>query len=357
MESQHRKVRLGIVGCGVIAGLHLKMAANHPWIEVVAVADIREEAARGLAEKFNIGTYYTDAEALIADPAVEGVLFALPPNIRAALALKALQAGKHVLLEKPTAMNESEIRELLAAQGDLVAACCSARLRFFEHARIAEETIAAGTLGELRVVRGHALFAANKAPEKMPPVWRLNRAINAGGILTNWGCYDIDYLLGVTGWSLVPETVLAQTWQIPPVIASHVPSPAQGTDAETHAMAFIRCVNGAVIQLDRGEYMPARTAFDWQIIGTLGSLALEAEPDGSKRLTLDRLDPQLGVLSETLWHGVEDHNISHAGPIVDFATAIATGGQPKTSLRQSLQAQRITDAIYASADSGLPMTL
>lgn len=356
MESQYRKVRLGIVGCGVIAGIHLQVAAKHPWIEVVALADVREEAARSLADKFNIGTYYTDAEALIADPAVEGVLFALPPNIRAALALKALKAGKHVLLEKPTAMNANEIRELLAAQGELIAGCCSARLRFFEHARIAEETIAAGTIGELRVVRGHALFAANKAPEKLPPVWRLNRAINAGGILTNWGCYDIDYLLGVTGWSLAPETVLAQTWPIPPVIAHHVPSPAQGTDAETHAMAFIRCANGAAIQLDRGEYMPSRSAFDWQIIGTLGSLALAAEPDGSKRLTLDRLDPQHGVRSETLWHDVEDYNVSHAGPIVDFAASIATGGQPKTSLRQSLLAQRITDAIYASADSGRPVS-
>ncbi|MFD0713360.1 Gfo/Idh/MocA family protein [Paenibacillus sp. GCM10027626] len=349
MDTMNGNVRIGIVGCGVIAQSHLEAVGEFPWMEAVAAADIREEAVRELAGRFGIGSVYTDANELIDDPQVDGIIFAMPPKGRTDLALKAFAAGKHVLLEKPAAMNAAELSRLIAARGGLVAASCTARLRFLEHARLAADIVASGELGELRVIYSRVLDAAMEAPERLPPLWRLSKSSNGGGIMSNWGSYELDYLLGVTGWTLTPQAVLAQTWTIPGTIGHHVPD---GSDAETHAIALIRAKDGQVLQIERGEYMAAHNSKQWQIIGAKGSLALETGADQVKRLILDRLNPEQGVRSETVWEGTEDFHMCRDGLIGDFGEAVARGTNPKTGLEQALLVQRIIDAIYASAKLG-----
>ena len=70
-------------------------------------------------------------------------------------------------------------------------------------------------MGQLRVVRCRALKGAGALPQSPPPPWRLSRAMNGGGILVNWGCYDLNYLLGITGWAIEPRLALARTWGVP----------------------------------------------------------------------------------------------------------------------------------------------
>ncbi|NOZ27660.1 MAG: Gfo/Idh/MocA family oxidoreductase [Chloroflexi bacterium] len=347
-------VRLGVVGCGVIGRVHLQMATDSPLIDVVAVADLREQAAREAAERFGVGTVYTDADDLFADPQVEAVVLALPARDRTELALRAFAAGKHVLTEKPVAMNAGEVERMIRARGDLVAGCCSSRFRFLPSARAASDLIASGALGDLRVLHCRAVKAAGRPPEMTPPAWRLNRSLNGGGILTNWGCYDLDYLLGITGWSLRPRLVLAQTWTVPPQFESHV---APGSDAETHFAAFIRCEDGTVITLERGEYMAAQTEEAWRVVGTKGSLRLQMTPGQGKAVVHDDTTTEDGVVSRTIWEGDEDYAMTHAGPVQDFAAAIREGRQPETSLERALIVQKITDAIYASAERGVAVEI
>ena len=344
-----KQVNLGVVGCGVIGTDHIKVAVKSELLNVVAVADKSEERTREIAQECGIKKTYSSGEMLLDDPDVEAVVLALPAGIRTPLALQAFRCGKHVLLEKPAAMNVDEIKQMMKARGKLVCACCSARFRFLDSADFVTDFIAGGALGELRVVRCRATYSAGAPPEKAPPPWRVSKSLNGGGILVNWGVYDLDYLLGITGWSLKPKLVLAQTWPVPPQFQCHV---ASGSDAEEHFAAIIRCQGDTVILFERGECVAAQSEEAWQIIGTKGSLHLKMTSGKGNKIVFDNSSTEQGVFSEVIWEGDEDTAYVHIGPLENFAGAIRENGQPKTGLEQALIIQQITDAIYASAEEG-----
>ncbi|MEZ4615639.1 MAG: Gfo/Idh/MocA family oxidoreductase [Caldilineaceae bacterium] len=197
-------VKLGVIGCGVIGSRHVAAAAMSPQIELVAVADLRMEVAQRVAAQHGVSTVYGPAEELLADPTIEAVVLAVPAHVRTSLALHAFAQGKHVLTEKPVAMSANEVHTLLAARGDLVAACCSSRYHFLTATKTVTDFLADEPLGKLRLIRCRAIVPAGR-PNPNPPPWRLNRSLNAGGIMSNWGCYDLDYLFGITGWSIEPQ--------------------------------------------------------------------------------------------------------------------------------------------------------
>jgi predicted dehydrogenase len=338
-------IRLGLIGCGVIGQVHLRLAPSIPGAEFVAVCDVREETARAAAEKCGVARTYGDPEALLNDPDVDAVVLALPAHLRTSLGLRAFARGKHVLTEKPVAMNAAEVRQLIAAQGNLVGACCSSRLRFLPSAQAIAAFIATGALGDLRVVRCRDVIAAGAPPQNPPPVWRLNKSLNGGGILVNWGCYDLDYLFGITGWALRPQRVLARTWTNIPAYAAYA---APGSDAETHVAAFVECADGVAFTYERGEFMPAQTDEAWQIIGARGSLRMNMKPQQGKQVVFDRPGPN-GTMSEVIWEGDEDWDTQHRGPLADFVAAVRERREPATSLTRALLLQELTDAIYASA--------
>ncbi len=341
-------VRVGVIGCGVIGTSHMRAANASPDIELVAAADLidgnREKAEAQLSPK----RMYTDGADLIADDEIEVVVLAFPTAYRGKVGLDVLAAGKHLLTEKPVAMNAGEVKALIAAKGDLQAACCSSRYRFTKGAEVATEFIASGALGEIRTVRHRNLSSAGKMPDSPRPEWRLKKRLNGGGYLVNWGCYDLDYLLGITGWSLKPETVFAQTWTVPGPYASHV---AEGSDAETHYTAMIRCEGGTILSIERSEYTAAEGDQAWGIIGSEGSLRLAMTASKPGRIVYAKADEQDGTSAETLWEEEEDGSI-HAGPLTDLAAAVRSGGSPKTPLEHALIVQQITDAVYESAETG-----
>jgi predicted dehydrogenase len=346
-------VKVGVIGCGVIGSRHVAAAAASPRIELVAVADLRLEVAQTIAAQYRVPRVYGSAEALLADPAIEAVVLAMPAHVRTALALKAFAQGKHVLTEKPVAMNADEVRQLLAAQGDLVAACCSSRYHFLAATKTVTDFLATQPLGALRLLRCRAVVPAGR-PNPNPPPWRLNRSLNAGGIMSNWGCYDLDYLFGVTGWQITPQTVLAQTWTTPAKL-SHYAGP--GADAETHVAALIRCADGIAISYERAEFVAAQAELAWEIIGEAGSVRLQMTPAAGKSHQYFQADATLGTLTGTLCRADEDHGSVHEGPVNDFARAIRSGVAPQTDLQRARLIQCVTDAIYASAANGEAVTV
>jgi len=344
-----KPVRFGVVGCGVIGTKHLEAARQSPLVDVVAVADLRQDAVESAARQYQVPAAYASGEALLADPDVAAVVLAMPACARTELAVKAFKAGKHVLTEKPVAMNAAEVEQMIEARGTLVAACCSSRYRFLASSEAAARFIATGALGELRVVWAHFIAPAGKPPERTPPPWRLSRSLNGGGILMNWGCYDLDYLLGIIGWTLKPRLALAGAWRVGPQLESYV---APGSDAEAHVAALVLCEGGTVIQYQRGEYVVSDNDAAWQIIGSNGALQLTMGVAAGEKIVFNYLSASDGVQSETVWEGEEGWDAVHAGPIHDLAAAIRGRKPPKTSLEQALVVQKITDAIYASAERG-----
>lgn len=351
------RVRLGIAGCGVIGRVHAASARKlSGLVDLAAVADVRLDAAQAVAAEYGAPRAYGTAEELLADPAVDAVVLALPAAARRGLAVQALQRGKHVLVEKPVAFNAREVEEMLAARGPLVAGCCSARSSCTEPARVAARFIESGALGKLRLLHCRAVLAGGPKPEKgLPPAWRLKKEMNGGGIMSNWGCYDLDFLFGLTRWALVPRQVLGRIWRIPPPFAGHV---VPDSDAETHVAAFIQCADGVGISYERGEYMPLQTSQAWNVVGERGALRLLLFPKKGEKLLYDRADSGSGVVSETLWEAPPDFETHHHPNILeDFVRAVMEGRQPATSLERAHLLQRVTDAIYASAEQNQAMAL
>lgn len=348
MES----VRVGVIGCGVIGRVHLKCLSKIPSAKIAAVADIREEAAKEVAQQFNVPKVYTNPEDLLSDPEVDAVILAFQTAGRAQVAISAFARGKHVLVEKPVAMNAEEAKQMIAAKGQLIAGCCSSRHRFLPSFQFVKSFLDSGALGKLRLIRIRAAKPDEGPPKVTPPAWRLRRDLNGGGILMNWGCYDLDYLLGLFDWKLRPKWVIANMWTVPPPFEPHI---APGSDAETHVAALLVCEDGLTIAYERGEYMPTAPEDGWEIIGDKGSLRFKMIPEKGKVITFYEASTEEGVVPKVVWQGDETWDMVHEGVVNDFVQSVMENRQPATTLEQALLVQQITDAIYASATKGEPI--
>ncbi|QYM78303.1 Gfo/Idh/MocA family oxidoreductase [Horticoccus luteus] len=346
-------LNLAIIGCGVIAQYHLRALAKLTTARAAAVCDLRSDVAQKTAADFNVPRWTTSADELLADPSIDAVILALPTCARTPLAIEAFRRGKHVLTEKPVAMNAADVRAMLAAQGDRVGACCSSRYRSFESTRVARDFIRTGALGALRTISCRAVNPAGKPPTGIPPVWRLRRDLNGGGLFVNWGCYDLDYLLGLLDFKLTPRHVLARTWQVGAPFAAYA---APGSDGETHVNALITFAEGCVLDYERAESSTLPPDNHWQIAGELGTLTLQMIRHPDAKILFTEADATNGTRTRVIWEGDESKaGAEHDGPVIDFVDAILEKRAPRTSLQDALLFARLADGIYASADRNEPV--
>ncbi|MFE4543233.1 Gfo/Idh/MocA family protein [Arthrobacter sp. NPDC056727] len=199
MTTQHTgtsdgHIRWGILGTGFIAGLQTQDLADHGFT-VHAVGSRTLEASKSFAEEFGIPTAHGSYEALAADPDVDVVYVATPHTFHHAHALLALNAGKHVLVEKPFTINAREAQDIvtLAKQKGLVVleAMWS---RFLPHMARLREIIAEGSLGQVRKVT-----ASHNQNLPKDPAHRLNDPALGGGALLDLGVYPVSFAFDVLG--------------------------------------------------------------------------------------------------------------------------------------------------------------
>lgn len=348
------QVRLGVVGCGVIGRHHLNAAQKNSAIAVTAIADVREEAVRAYAEEFRIPHAFSDGRKLVESGEADAIVLALPAIHRFDLAAACLKRGIPVLIEKPVARTVGEVQTLLDLQGDTVAGCCSARFRFLPMADEVARVIREGRIGTLRQIKIRLQRPSKALPENLPPVWRLNRRLNGGGFMSNWGCYFLDFVLGVFDWRLAPRQIAGQVWAIPPELSDFVP---EGSDAEIKVAAQIRLLDDATIDLDLAEYAYGPEESAIEVHGTSASLRFNMVPENPSRLYEYRVDRKHGLVETVLWEGGQEHGGVHQGVVDNFAAAVRGEEPIKTDLHHSLIIQRITDGLYASAAEGRSVPL
>ena len=107
-------IRFGLIGCGRVAPRHAQSLTQLKQTDLVAVADIRPARAARFAEEFH-ATAYADAHELLARADVDAVSICVPSGLHAQLAIDALEAGKHVLVEKPVALSLEDADRMIAA--------------------------------------------------------------------------------------------------------------------------------------------------------------------------------------------------------------------------------------------------
>jgi predicted dehydrogenase len=195
------QLRWGILGTGFIAALQAQDLADNGFT-IQAVGSRSLESSTAFSAKFGIPTAHGSYEDLVADPDVDIVYIATPHVFHHANALLALNAGKHVLVEKAFTINAREAQEVvdLAAAKGLVA-LEAMWTRFLPHMARLRELAADGTLGEVRKV-----VASHNQDLPKDPAHRLNDPALGGGALLDLGIYPISFAFDVFG---APQRITA----------------------------------------------------------------------------------------------------------------------------------------------------
>jgi predicted dehydrogenase len=326
------KIRWGVLGAANIA---LKKVIpgmqGSRWCDVVAIASRDAGRARAAAEEVGLPKHYGSYEELLADPGIDAIYNPLPNHLHVPWSIRAAEAGKHVLCEKPIALNAAEARELLAARDRTGVKIGEAfMVRTHPQWLRTREIVREGGIGQLRAVVG-AFSYFNRDPENIR-----NIAEWGGGALMDIGCYPIVASRLVFGAEPVRVSGLIER------------DPEMHVDRLTSALlefpgghALFTC-STQIIHFQR-----------MQIVGTKGRIELEipfnAPPDRPARILVDSTGDLLGS-------GIRIEEF----PICDqygiqgdlFSRAILDGGEVPTPLEESVANMAVIDAVFRSAASG-----
>ena len=188
------KTRIAMIGAGGIAQAYAQSFANSTRAELVAVVDVREEAAKAVAETAKCA-FATDYTKLLDDVACDAVLVCTPPSTHPEICIHFLDKGIHVLCEKPLAVDsESAIRMVDAAERAGVIFTMASKFRYVEDVNKAKSLIESGVLGELILFEN--TFAGHVDMSKR---WNSDPMVSGGGVMIDNGTHSVDiarYLLG-----------------------------------------------------------------------------------------------------------------------------------------------------------------
>lgn len=152
------KIKVGVVGVGFIGRIHIEALRRLGYVDVVAIHSRKQETAEALAKELSVSKAYSDYDALLADEEIDTVHLTTVNNLHAPMAKKAMEAGKHVLCDKPLAMNGAEAKELLeiAEKTGVIHGICH-NMRYYPLVKQARAMTKAGEIGDVRLIHGHYL--------------------------------------------------------------------------------------------------------------------------------------------------------------------------------------------------------
>jgi predicted dehydrogenase len=332
MNDEPAPVRWGVLGAANIAIEKVIPAMmRSARSRVVAIASRSEAKAIGAAKRLGIPRAHGSYEALIADPEIEAIYNPLPNHLHVPWSIRAADAGKHVLCEKPVALSAAEATELRAVRdrtGVLIGEAFMVRThpQWLEAHRI----VNSGRIGELRLVSGHFSYFRRDANDIR------SRPEFGGGALMDIGCYPIT----ISRWMFGAEPV--------EVVAQVERDPDFGVDRL--ASALMRFPNGQATFACSGQLVPFQRM---EIFGTRGRIEVEipfnAPPDRSCRIFVDDGSALGGLAAETIEFPVVDQYTLQAD---QFSEAIRGKGSVPVSIDDAVANMAVIDALFRSADSG-----
>ncbi len=325
---------VAVIGAGRMGARRAAVAAAAPGCRVVWVVDPEVERARTAAGPCSAQAG-AEARPAIEDPRVDCVVVSTSNDRLAAIARTALEARKHVLVEKPAARSAAELEPLvsLAAERQLVFKA-GFNYRFHPAIRRAHELVLSGAIGRpLHGITRHG-HGGRKGLERE---WRANPDVAGGGELLDQGVHLIDLFRWFAGEEIATAQAIVATefWPIQPL--------------EDAAFCLFRTASGIACSLIV-SLMEWKNRFQFDLVGERGSLAIEGLGGsyGPQRLTIVRRPEQFGVPEvET----IPFDNPEQCWPDewAEFVAAIREGRPPLGDARDSLAALRAVEACYRSA--------
>ncbi|MDX2033216.1 MAG: Gfo/Idh/MocA family oxidoreductase [Blastocatellia bacterium] len=193
-------VRWGLIGCGDISRKRVAPALRDAaGSELVAVNRARAALAEGFAREFGARRWYADWRELLADDEIDAVYVATPVSLHAEQTIAAAEAGKHVLCEKPMAMDVDECDRMIAAcRANGVALSIAYYRRFYPVLHRVRELLASGEIGRPVLAQINAFERFNPQPGQERH-WFVKRALAGGGPMMDFGCHRIEVLMHLLG--------------------------------------------------------------------------------------------------------------------------------------------------------------
>ena len=326
------KVRWGVLGVAGIAVRKVIPAMQQgEWSEVVAIASRDRHKAEDAAAKLGISRAYGSYEEVLRDRDVEAIFNPLPNHLHVPWTLKAIEAGKHVLCEKPLSMNAEEARTLLATRdraGVKVGEAFMVRTHpQWLHTR---EIVQSGRIGALRSIAGFFSYF-NRDPANIR-----NVAEWGGGGLLDIGCYPITTSRFIFGEE--PSQVMGLIERDPEMKVDRL------------ASALLDFPSGHSIFTCSTQLVPYQRM---QFLGTKGRIEIEipfnAPRERPCRIFIDDgRDILGGGISEEKFPICDQYTIQGDA----FSRAIREGGEVPVSVEDAIKNMSVIDAVFRSAESG-----
>jgi predicted dehydrogenase len=377
-------LRVGMVGYAFMGAAH-----SHAWRtaprffdlplhpELSAVAGRNPEALNAAAAKLGWASTETDWRRLIERDDIDLIDICTPGDTHTEIALAALEAGKHVLCEKPLANSVADAERMTeaaqAAADRGVFSMCGFSYRRTPALALAKRFVAEGRLGTLRHVRAQYLQDW-LSDENAPMTWRLDKSKSGSGSLGDIGAHSIDAAQWITGQRISGVSALTETFVPDRPLAGNLvglgghgdvgADTPRGTVTVDDAALFTARFDGGPLGIfEATRYALGRkNAMRLEVNGSRGSLAFDFEemnvlsyydaaesPDaGFRRIFVTEPEhPYAGNWWPT-GHGLGyEHGFTHQ--VVDLVNAIAAGRRPEPSFADALQVQQVLAAVEASA--------
>lgn len=311
-------MRVGIIGCGGIAGMHIAAYKGIDGVEIAAATDVDLERAVKVAGKAHA---YTDVNQMLSSEKLDGVSVCTPPKFHKDVVCTALNAGVHVLCEKPLAMNAKEGREMVECAQKagklLITAFCH---RFHEPVVKARQMIQTGKIGKVVAFRNRFGGRAD-----MTQVWFSNPDISGGGTIPDTSVHSIDlfrYLVGD-----------------PVKVAGYIETTDRRYKVEDASTIMLQTTDGAMGTIEASWSTPG-SANVIEIYGTDGAIVID--------YTLPHLKVMEAGKNE--WQEIPNENPDRfRDQAKHFVDCVTNGSKPIVDGTDGLRAMEIIDAVYAFA--------
>ncbi len=350
VDSTTGPLRMGMIGCGLVAELkHMVVLRRALGAKVVAAADVDGGRLGAVADQFAIPARYADPQQLLARADVEAVAICTPPGQHGALVLAALDAGKHVLVEAPLALDLDECDRMIerARRSDRTVVV-GFHMRWHRQVRRALEALRSGRLGAVELIR--AVRTNPLRTERNLPDWR-NRRETGGGALIELGVHVYD---------------LFRFWSGADVEEVYAVSHGREWPDET-ASVSARLSNGIVVSALLSEV--TNHDMEFEIYGRKGRLKLSClrydgieeyahdDVPGGARSSLRRLTDTIRRLPRGIADGRNggDYFLSYQAQWEHFVNAVRRGDPVECSLDDGRSAVAVALAVLESAITGRPV--
>ena len=357
-----KQVKVGIIGCG-IARFHTNGYKADPRTKMVAIAGLDTDRCHALADEFHIPEVYSDYEDLLANSDVDMVSVGVPNFLHLPVALAAIKAGKHILMEKPLARNSVEGEQMVNAAreaGVILAIAFNRRAR--PDMQALKRHIEDGNLGNIYYAKA---FWMRRSGIPGLGTWFTSKELAGGGPLIDLGVHVLDMALWAMGNPAVTSVSASTYAALGPQGKGQwggrtfPTNPDQPYEVEDLAAAFIRLENGATLNLETSwaGFSGHTDEFGIYLMGDKGGAELHVK-DYASAGTLQFLGEAGGIQADTtvrlqtkeVWDG-------HAQIIKSVVDGILEGTPVSPSGEEGLERTRLIDAIYESAALGREVVL